>query len=86
VEAVIQFAPSACAGPLLTRELFELDKALSNPERPLLAIVGGSKVSTSSYSEDTCSPGWQSIFCNNWTATGLPGPAKPTNGPVCLKE
>jgi phosphoglycerate kinase len=45
-EGVIQFAPSACAGPLLTRELFELDKALTNPERPLLAIVGGSKVST----------------------------------------
>ena len=45
-EGVIQFAPSACAGPLLTRELFELDKALSNPQRPLLAIVGGSKVST----------------------------------------
>ena len=45
-EGVIQFAPSACAGPLLTRELFELDKALTNPQRPLLAIVGGSKVST----------------------------------------
>lgn len=45
-EGVIQFAPSACAGPLLTRELFELDKGLTNPERPLLAIVGGSKVST----------------------------------------
>ena len=45
-EGVIRFAPQACAGPLLSRELFELGKALSNPERPMLAIVGGSKVST----------------------------------------
>ena len=45
-EGVIQFAPAACAGPLLTRELFELDKGLTDPERPMLAIVGGSKVST----------------------------------------
>ena len=45
-EGVIRFAPTACAGPLLTRELYELEKALSDPERPMLAIVGGSKVST----------------------------------------
>ena len=45
-EGVIRYAPTACAGPLLTRELFEIDKGLTNPERPLLAIVGGSKVST----------------------------------------
>lgn len=45
-EGVIRFAATACAGPLLSRELFELDKALSHPERPMLAIVGGSKVST----------------------------------------
>ena len=45
-EGVIRFAPSACAGPLLSRELYELDKALSDPARPMLAIVGGSKVST----------------------------------------
>ena len=45
-EGVIRYAPTACAGPLLTRELFELDKGLTDPERPLLAIVGGSKVST----------------------------------------
>ena len=45
-EGVIRYAPQACAGPLLTRELFELDKALTEPERPMLAIVGGSKVST----------------------------------------
>jgi phosphoglycerate kinase len=45
-EGVIRFAPNACAGPLLSRELYELEKALTEPERPMLAIVGGSKVST----------------------------------------
>jgi phosphoglycerate kinase len=45
-EGVIRFAPTACAGPLLSRELYELERALTDPERPLLAIVGGSKVST----------------------------------------
>ncbi|GAB3011064.1 phosphoglycerate kinase [Bowmanella dokdonensis] len=39
-------APVACAGPLLAAELEALGKALDNPARPLLAIVGGSKVST----------------------------------------
>ena len=41
-----QFAPSACAGPLLAGELDALGKALDNPARPMVAIVGGSKVST----------------------------------------
>jgi phosphoglycerate kinase len=41
-----KFAPVACAGPLLTNELEALEKALSNPKRPLIAIVAGSKVST----------------------------------------
>lgn len=40
------FAPIACAGPLLAGELDALGKALDNPERPMIAIVGGSKVST----------------------------------------
>jgi len=40
-----KFAPVACAGPLLAAELDALGKALKSPERPLLAIVGGSKVS-----------------------------------------
>lgn len=40
------YAPIACAGPLLAAELEALGKALDNPARPLLAIVGGSKVST----------------------------------------
>jgi len=45
-EGVARFAPVACAGPLLARELEALTRALDDPERPLLAIVGGSKVST----------------------------------------
>ena len=43
---VAQFAPVACAGPLLAAELDALGKALKAPHRPMLAIVGGSKVST----------------------------------------
>jgi len=44
--AVAKFAPVACAGPLLAAELDALGKALETPEKPLVAIVGGSKVST----------------------------------------
>ena len=43
---VARFAPIACAGPLLVRELEALEKALAEPARPLVAIVGGAKVST----------------------------------------
>jgi phosphoglycerate kinase len=41
-----QFAPVACAGPLLAAEVDAISKAISNPKRPLVAIVAGSKVST----------------------------------------
>ena len=41
-----QFAPVACAGPLLAAELDALGKVMDNPARPMVAIVGGSKVST----------------------------------------
>ncbi|PQJ97517.1 phosphoglycerate kinase [Chromatium okenii] len=41
-----KFAPTACAGLLLAEELDALQKALANPARPMVAIVGGSKVST----------------------------------------
>ena len=43
---IAKFAPVAAAGILLTEELEALDKALANPARPMVAIVGGSKVST----------------------------------------
>lgn len=41
-----KFAPVACAGPLLSAELEALAKAMDNPARPMVAVVGGSKVST----------------------------------------
>ena len=44
--AVAQFAPTACAGILLAAELRALSAALENPQRPMVAIVAGSKVST----------------------------------------
>lgn len=44
--AVAKYAPVACAGPLLAAELEALNKALQSPKRPLVAIIGGSKVST----------------------------------------
>ena len=43
---VAKFAPVACAGPLLVAEIEALERALVKPVRPLIAIVGGSKVST----------------------------------------
>nr|VFK37651.1 MAG: phosphoglycerate kinase [Candidatus Kentron sp. TC] len=42
---VAKYAPAACAGPLLAGELEALGKALDNPARPMVAIVGGAKVS-----------------------------------------
>jgi phosphoglycerate kinase len=43
---IAQFAPIACAGPLLAAEIDAINKALANPKRPLVAIVAGSKVSS----------------------------------------
>jgi phosphoglycerate kinase len=43
---IAQFAPVACAGPLLAAEIDAITKALAHPKRPLVAIVAGSKVST----------------------------------------
>ncbi|WP_323017706.1 phosphoglycerate kinase [Castellaniella sp.] len=45
-EGMARFAPVACAGPLLAAELDALGRALEAPRRPMVAIVGGSKVST----------------------------------------
>lgn len=45
-EGVAHHAPTACAGPLLVAELEALDRVLKKPARPVVAIVGGSKVST----------------------------------------
>jgi phosphoglycerate kinase len=43
---VAKYAPIACAGPLLAKEIEALERALKNPVRPLVAVVGGAKVST----------------------------------------
>ena len=43
---VAKFAPIACAGPLLMAELEALTKAIGEPSRPIIAVIGGSKVST----------------------------------------
>lgn len=43
---VAKYAPQACAGPLLAKELDALERSLRNPERPMLAVVGGAKVSS----------------------------------------
>lgn len=43
---IAQYAPIACAGPLLAAEIDAIGKALANPKRPLVAIVGGAKVSS----------------------------------------
>ena len=43
---IAQYAPTACAGPLLAAEMGAISKALAEPKRPLIAIVAGSKVST----------------------------------------
>ena len=45
-QGVAKYSPVACAGPLLLKELRALDRVFLSPKRPLLAIVGGSKVST----------------------------------------
>ena len=52
---VAKFVEIACAGPLLSRELEALTKALDNPARPIVAIVGGSKVSSKLTVLDTLS-------------------------------
>ena len=45
-EGVVRYAPMACAGPLLAGELDALGRALDNPARPMVAVVGGAKVSS----------------------------------------
>jgi len=46
MHGIARFAPLACAGPLMAAELDALGKALASPARPLVAVIGGAKVST----------------------------------------
>src|SRR3990167_8129782 len=52
---IIRYAPIACAGPLLAQELEALSKIMQKPKSPVVAIVGGSKVSTKLALLDTLS-------------------------------
>jgi phosphoglycerate kinase len=63
---VAKFAPIACAGPLLAKELEALETALAVPATPIAAIVGGSKVSTKINGlGDACRPS-RPVDCGRW--------------------
>ena len=81
---VARFAPVACAGPLLEGELRALDKALSNPARPMLAIVGGSKVSTKLTVLETLSEKVDQLIVGGGIAnTFLAASGKPVGKSLC---
>ena len=65
---IAQFAPIACAGPLLAAEMDAISKALTAPKRPLVAIVAGSKVST----KLTILKVWRKTWTNSSSAAALP--------------
>jgi len=65
---IAKFAPTACAGPLLVAELHALGKALENPARPMVAIVGGSKVSTKLTVLDALSKKVDRLICGGGIA------------------
>jgi len=81
---VAKFAPVACAGPLLATELDALKRALANPERPMVAIVGGSKVSTKLSVLDTLSDKVDQLIVGGGIAnTFLAAAGKPVGKSLC---
>jgi phosphoglycerate kinase len=81
---VARFAPRACAGPLLAGELLALDQALSNPARPMVAIVGGSKVSTKLTVLETLSDKVDQLIVGGGIAnTFLAASGKPVGKSLC---
>ena len=79
-----RFAPVACAGPLLEGELDALQKALAHPARPLVAIVGGSKVSTKlEVLEALCDKVDQLIVGGGIANTFLAASGKPVGKSLC---
>ena len=81
---VARFAPVACAGPLLAGELAALDRALSDPARPLVAIVGGSKVSTKLTVLETLSHKVDQLIVGGGIAnTFLAASGKPVGKSLC---
>jgi phosphoglycerate kinase len=81
---VARFAPRACAGPLLAGELDALEQALSSPARPMVAIVGGSKVSTKLTVLDTLSDKVDQLIVGGGIAnTFLAASGKPVGKSLC---
>lgn len=81
---VARFAPVACAGPLLAAELDALEKALSSPARPMVAIVGGSKVSTKLEVLETLSEKVDQLVVGGGIAnTFLAAAGKPVGKSLC---
>ncbi|WP_019528859.1 phosphoglycerate kinase [Dasania marina] len=81
---VAKFAPVACAGPLLAGELDALAKVMANPARPLVAIVGGSKVSTKLSVLETLSEVADQLIVGGGIAnTFLAASGKPVGKSLC---
>ena len=81
---VAKYAPVACAGPLLAGELDALEKALSEPARPMVAIVGGSKVSTKLTVLETLSDKVDQLIVGGGIAnTFLAAAGKPVGKSLC---
>jgi phosphoglycerate kinase len=81
---VAKFAPVACAGPLLAAELENLEKALKAPARPMVAIVGGSKVSTKLSVLETLSEKCDQLIVGGGIAnTFLAAAGKPVGKSLC---
>jgi phosphoglycerate kinase len=84
---VAKYAPVACAGPLLSGELEALAKALANPARPMVAIVGGSKVSTKLSVLETLSEKVDQLVVGGGIAnTFLAASGKPVGKSLCEHE
>jgi len=81
---VAKYASIACAGPLLATELDALKRALASPERPMVAIVGGSKVSTKLSVLDTLSDKVDQLIVGGGIAnTFLAAAGKPVGKSLC---
>jgi phosphoglycerate kinase len=84
---VARFAPVACAGPLLVAELEALEQALANPDRPVLAIVGGSKVSTKLTVLETLADKVDQLLVGGGIAnTFLAASGQPVGKSLCEKD
>ncbi len=84
---VAKLAPTACAGPLLAAELEALEQALSEPRRPMVAIVGGSKVSTKLTVLETLADKVDQLIVGGGIAnTFLAAAGKPVGKSLCEHE